>query len=164
MDNNLFDLYQNTVLSTIILHTFTLEYNKVAKNYNTGYSFPKFEYMFYVLPIVYNKRARKAFIGGRYINTILSKDNFVITDLQDKANKMSEQTFDALNLAFSKNILVFNESNVTIETFSPFHKKRIGISKLYSSLTDMQKCAATLGHIFAKSSDKNIQINLNIRF
>ena len=99
------------------------------------------------------------------INAIL-KDKSIILGLQDRANKMSSQTFDALNLAFNKQLLSINDNNeITIS--EEMLKKKISIpasTNKENIVKNIQDTAKKLGNMFAKTDEKNIQLELNIRF
>lgn len=166
--NNLFSLMQNSAISTIALHSFTLGYNNVAKNKKNRKSFPRLEYTFFVLPIVYNHESRKTFGSSNELYTALINNKSVSLGLQERAGKMAQQTFDGLNLAFSKNILNYNREHKTIGLSRGFQTKKmiLPISMMYSenSVKQIQDCAYKLGGIFAKKDEKSIQIELNIKF
>lgn len=167
-ENNLFDLMQNTALSTIALHSFTLGYYNLAKNRDGAISFPRLEFMFFVLPIVYNYNSMEIIKSSNELYTALLKDTSITLGLQERANKMSKQTFNGLNLAFSKNILTYNNSNKTIELLKGFQTKKIilplSMNNSDNSVKKIQDSAFKLGSIFAKRNPQNLQFELNIRF
>jgi hypothetical protein len=167
-NSSLFDLLQNSAISSIALHSFTLGFNTVAKLRHKRCLNPKLEYMFYILPIVYNQDSMEIFKGSNELYTALIKNKEIVLGLQDRANKMSIQTFDSLNLAFSKKILQLNKSNNTIELSKGFQSKKLAIALSmntnYNSIKKIQDSAYKLGSIFAKRNEKNIQLELNIRF
>lgn len=165
---NLFDLMQNDALGVIALHSFTLGYNLIAKNKQLESKFPKLEYLFFVLPIVYNHSAMLSFLNSNELYTALMKEPAILLGLQERACKMSQQTFDGLNLAFSKKILTINKDSNTIVLLKPFSSKKLILSmasyNTFDSVKQIQDSAYKLGSIFAKKHDKNIQHDLNIRF
>lgn len=167
-NNNLFDLMQNDALSAIALHSFTLGFHFVAKNKEREPNFPKFEYMFYVLPIVYNYSSLLVFQTSQEIYTALNKTPSIKLGLQERASKMALQTCDGLNIAFSKKFLTINKDAGTIELLKPYSSKKLTLYMssllLYDSVKQIQDCAHKLGHIFAKRNEKNIQQDLNIVF
>jgi hypothetical protein len=164
-NHNLFELLQNTAVGAIALHAFTLGYHGVAKH-KEGYPFPKLSYCFYVLPIVYNQDAMDTFRGSNELYTVLIKNSAVILGLQERANKMAEQTFNSLGLAFSKKILTINKEEGTIELCRGFQVKKLPLylSMNYedNSVKKIQDCAFKLGCIFAKRNENNIRFELNI--
>lgn len=166
--NNLYDLFQNTAISALALHSFTLGFYKVAKNLKDESNYPKMEFMFYILPIVYNKNSMKTFRSSNQLYTALSGNKSIILGLQERANKMSPQTFNALNLTFSKNILDYDSKNKTITIKKGYKDKKIilpsSMMDLEHSVKMIQDCAYKLGAIFAKTNKKNLQLNLNISF
>jgi hypothetical protein len=165
---NLFDLMQNSAISALALHSFVLGYNRVSKGKNQRIQYPRIEYLFFVLPIVYNQSALEAFKSSEQLFTAISKNNSIILGLQDRANKMSCQTFDGINLAFSKKILTYNNLDKTIEPLHGYKAQKIQYQKESvgsdNSVRKIQITAYKLGAIFAKRNQKNIQIELNINF
>jgi hypothetical protein len=166
-NDNLFELLQNTVVGAIALHSFTLGFNNVAKHKNETYVFPPFNYMFYVLPIVYNQDAMETIKGSNELYSALIKEPAIVLGLQDRANKMSVKTFDSLNLAFSKRVLTLNKIDKTVELAKGFQSKRLplplSISSKENSVKKIQDCGFKLGAIFAKRNKHNIEFELNIR-
>jgi len=96
----------------------------------------------------------------------LVKNKSILLGLQDRANKMSPQTFDALNLAFNKELLSINEANeITIKPEDLRSKISIQATLGRENIVkNIQDTARRLGNMFAKTDDKNIQLELNIRF
>lgn len=168
MERNLFSLMQNSAIGTIAIHSFVLGYYNVAKNKEDKEAYPQLEYVFYVLPIVYNESAMETFKSSNQLYTALKENKSIILGLQDRANKMAEQTFNALNLSFSKKILTYNKINKTIELMADFNAKKLPLfSSMNSSLNSvkrLQDSAYKLGSIFAKRNEINLQIELNIQF
>lgn len=166
--SNLYQIFQNTAISTIALHSFTLGYYKVARNKKFNIPFPPMEYMFFVLPIVYNECTMKIFHSSNQLYTAIMNNHTIVLDLQDRANKMSIQTFDSLNLAFSKKILDYNRSNKVIELKRGFKDRKLvlpmSMMNKDHNVKMIQDSAFKLGGIFAKTDKKNLQINLNIIF
>lgn len=166
---NLYEVFQNVAVSSIAMQSFTHGYHEIAKNRNAPIKFPKLEYMFFVLPIVYNKSAMTVFGNSIDLYTAIMKDTSITLGLQDRANKMVPQTFDSLNLAFSKKILMINKVENTIELGHGFKSRRnitlsLDMNQTKNSIKMIQECAHRLGNIFAKKNEKNIQLELNIRF
>lgn len=163
---SLFDLFQNSVLGAIALHSFTLGYYGVAKHKHPDSPYPTLNYFFYVLPIVYNKNAMETFRGSNELYSVLLKEKSIVIELQDRANKMSRKTFDGLNMAFSKKMLLLNEKDKTIELGVGFQSKKLtlplGLNTKDNSVIKIRDCAFKLGAIFAKRDIRNIQFELNI--
>lgn len=173
MDNidkeySLFDLIQNDVLSAIAFQSFTLGFHTIAKNRQYENDFPHLKYFFFVLPLVYNYSSMLSFLNSTELYTALLKEPSIILGLQTRAEKMTSQTFDGLNMAFSKKILTIDKENHTIHLLRPFTSKRIALMKSsYTSMDSVKKIqdsAFRIGSIFAKKHDKNMQLDLNIRF
>ena len=162
-----FDLMQNVALGALACHSFILGYYKVARHKNNKYSYPKLDYMFYVLPIVYHKDTMETFKSSYQLYTAISNNKEVVLGLQERANKMVQQTFDSLNLAFSKKIIGYNSDKKTVELLYGYMSDKILISANLGSenkVKKIQDSAYKLGNIFAKNDEKNIQLELNIRF
>lgn len=165
-NNNLFDLLQNTAVGSIALHGFTLGYHNVAKHKDEMLQFPKLGYCFYVLPIVYNQDAMDTFKSSNELYTVILKNNSIMLGLQERAVKMSQQTFDSLSLSFSKKILSINKLQGTIEIERGFQVKKLPLplrmNDESNSVKKIQDCAFKLGGIFAKRNENNIRFELNI--
>lgn len=158
---------QNSAVSSIALHSFVLGYYKVAKHKGHKLDYPKLNYLFYVLPIVYNEKSMQIFKSSDQLFTAISKDNSVIVGLQERANKMSQQTFDSINVGFSKKIFTYNPNDKTVELLQGFKTNKIQFSDNIGSdniVKKIQDSGYKLGSIFAKKNEKNIQIELNIIF
>jgi hypothetical protein len=166
--NNLFTILQNSVISTIAMHSFTLGYHGVKRNKTPKKPYPRLEYLFYVLPIVYHQSSMETFKTSNQLYTALQNNKSIILGLQDRANKMTIQTFDSLNMAFSKNILQYNKKHKTIELAQGYTSKKIVLPSSMmdkdNSVRKIRDCAFKLGAIFAKRNINNIQLELNIRF
>jgi len=169
VDDNLFDVFQNITVSAVALQSFIHGYHEIAKNKAGINSYPRLDQIFFVLPIVYNKRAMDVFGSSIDLYTAIMKDTSITLGLQDRANKMAAQTFDALNLGFSKKILAWNKEKGIIELAHGFKGRRtitlaLDMNQTGNSVKKIQECAHRLGNIFAKKNEKNIQLELNIRF
>jgi hypothetical protein len=164
---NLFELIQNSVVGAIALHGFTLGFYNVAKNKETQYKFPDVNYFFYVLPIVFNRDAMETFRGSNELYSVLLKNKSIALGLHERALKMTPQTFDSLNIAFTKKVLTYDRENRAIQTLKPFHSKKLplplAMSNSENSVKKIQDCAFKLGAIFAKRNSKNIEFELNIK-
>ncbi|MEP3209541.1 MAG: three component ABC system middle component [Maribacter sp.] len=164
---NLFDVLQNNAIGIIAIHSFILGYKKVVLNKHSGKeSAPSFSSLFYVLPIVYGESSLKSFKSSFELYTALSKDRSITLGLQERAQKMSAQTLDSINLGFSKNIFIFNEENQTIDLSEKFNSISILNTMKISTpfLKEVRTASFRLGNIFAKKDDKMLQITMNIRF
>lgn len=162
---NLYDIFQNIAIGAIACHSFVQGYYLVAKHKNKS-PYPRLEYLFFVLPIVFNKGTMQTFkSSNELVNAILKNKNIII-GLQDRANKMSAQTFDSLNLAFNKQLLSINEKNEILISEEMLRQK-ISIPSTMNrenTIKNIQDTAKKLGNIFAKNDERNIQLELNIRF
>ncbi len=168
MKRNLFDLMQNEVISAIALHSFTLGYYNIAKHKDEFNPYPPLNFLFYILPIVYNADSLDVFKSSHELYSAITKDQAIVLGLQDRANKLSQKTFDGLNLAFSKKMLTINKANNTIEVLHGYKSKKlplyVSMSSSENSVKRIQDCAYRLGGMFAKRNPINIQLELNIKF
>jgi hypothetical protein len=164
---NLYDIMQNTTISALAIHSFILGYYKIARHKKEKSNFPSLLYLFYVLPIVYHRKSRDTFKSSNEIYTAIANDKETVLGLQERANKMSEQTFKAINLLHSKKIADYDKNNKTTILLRGYMSDKINIpstSGRENIVRMIQDSAYKLGHIFAKNSDKNLQLTLNIRF
>ena len=163
---NLYDILQNVAIGALACHSFVQGYCVLAVSKNNKSNFPKLEYLFYVLPIVYHQDTMRTFKSSTELYTALVKNKSILFGLQDRANKMSPQTFDALNLSFNKELLSINEANeITINPEDLRSKISIQATLGRENIVkNIQDTARRLGNMFAKTDDKNIQLELNIRF
>lgn len=164
---NLYDVMQNTGISALACHSFTYGYYSVARHKADKLNYPKLKYMFFVLPIIYHKDTRDIFSSSNELYTAILNNKNIVLGLQERANKMSPQSFDALNLAFSKKVLGYNSKDKTIELLKGYKSSKIIIpssSGRENNVRNIQNGAQKLGNIFAKNTEKNIQLELNIRF
>ena len=163
---NLYDILQNVAIGALACHSFVQGYCVLAVSKNNKSNFPRLEYLFYVLPIVYHQDTMRTFKSSTELYTALVKNKSILLGLQDRANKMSPQTFDALNLAFNKELLSINEANeITIKHENL--RSKIPVQTTLgreNTVKNIQDTARRLGNMFAKTDDKNIQLELNIRF
>ena len=163
---NLYDILQNVAIGALACHSFVQGYCVLAVSKNNKRNFPRLEYLFYVLPIVYHQDTMRTFKSSTELYTALVKNKSILLGLQDRANKMSPQTFDALNLAFNKELLSINEANeITIKHENL--RSKIPVQTTLgreNTVKNIQDTARRLGNMFAKTDDKNIQLELNIRF
>lgn len=163
IDFNFFDIYQNTTLGVIAIQSFLLGYYKVAVNKEDKINFPPLKYIFFVLPIIYDNKTMNSIRNELY--TTLTQNKEFTLGLQDKACKMSSQTFEALNLGFSKEIFKLDSDNYYLELNDNFIKEfTIKLKFSNDVISDIQKYSKRLGGIFAKKDEKKLQIELNIFF
>ena len=166
-DLNLFEVFQNPSIGVIAIHSFILGFKAVTERRDdVECKAPLLNYLFYVLPIVYSKSSLTSFKSSRELYTAIARDKAISLGLQERANKMSEQTFDSINLGFSKNIFRYNSEYTSIDLMDEYSKKSIltsmNISNIY--LRDVRKASFQLGNVFAKKDKKMLQLMLDIRF
>lgn len=162
---NLFQLIQNPVISSIALYNFVIGfYNNAINKEEVSLKYPKLEYLFFVLPIIYNQRSLDTFVISMSMRRVIEKDKSIVLGLQNRAIKMVSQTYDGLNIAFCKSLLTINKSNMTIEAINPTKQIPLPSNMKNYDIIKIQRCATRLGNIFAKTDERNLQIYLNIRF
>jgi len=160
---NLFDILQNPAVGVIALHSFILGYNNVAKDMQYKIDYPPLNYLFFVLPLIYDNKTILTIKNKLYTSIIENKE--MTLGLQERANKMSGQTFESLNLGFSKLIFSLDKENYTIEINDEYNKSILTMMNLNNqTLRNIQKYSTRLGNIFAKRDEKMLQLDLNIRF
>ncbi|WP_442844593.1 three component ABC system middle component [Leeuwenhoekiella sp. H156] len=163
---DLFDVLQNTTVGVIAIQSFVLGYNAVSKGKKSEVIDPHLYHLFYVLPIVLEKSSVETFKSSMELYTAISKDKNLTLGLQNTANKMTGQTFDSLNLGFSKGIFTLDKGSMRIGLTDEFKKvsilRKMKISDPY--FKNIRNAAFRLGNIFAKKDEKMLQLTLNIRF
>jgi hypothetical protein len=163
---DLFDVLQNTPIGVIAIQSFILGYSAVTKGKNGKAIAPRIHHLFYVLPIVFESSFVETFKSSMELYTAISKDKNLTLGLQNTANKMSSQTFDCLNLGFSKGIFLLDKDSMRIgltdECKNKSILKKMKISDQY--FKNIMRSAFRLGNIFAKKDEKMLQLTLNIRF
>jgi len=160
---NLFDILQNPAIGVIAIHSFILGYNNVAKHKEDKNDYPSLNQLFYILPVIYDISAMKS-IKNELYTTLTENKNFTL-ELEERARKMSGQTFESLNLGFSKLIFKLNRENFTIEIEKDYNKNILDMMKISTeSLRNIQTYSKRLGNIFAKKDEKMLQKAFQIRF
>lgn len=160
---NLFDILQNPAIGVIAIHSFIIGYNNVAVRNDKKNNFPTINQLFYVLPIIYDISSMKSIKNELY--TTLTENKNLTLELEERARKMSGQTFECLNLGFSKLIFNVNKENFTIGINEEYNKSILNMMRINSeSLRNIQTYSKRLGNVFAKTDLKKLQIDLKIRF
>ena len=161
-DLNLFDILQNPAIGAIAIHSFIIGYNNVAKHKEGKNDYPSLNQLFYILPIIYDVSSMKSVKNELY--TTLSENKNLTLELEERARKMSGQTFESLNLGFSKLLFTLNKDDFTVR-IEEVDKNILDMMKIrVQSLKDIQIYSKRLGNIFAKKDEKKLQIDLKIRF
>ena len=119
---DLFDVLQNTTVGVIAIQSFVLGYNAVSKGKKSEVIDPHIYHLFYVLPIVLERSSVETFKSSMELYTAISKDKNLTLGLQNTANKMTGQTFDSLNLGFSKGIFTLDKVSMRIGLTDEFKK------------------------------------------
>lgn len=159
---DLFDILQNPPLGVLAIWGFVQGYQEKAQEQNPlgKSSEPLIEYLFFVLPIIYNHDMRQTLKGSYKLSTLIDKNENVILDLQERAEKMRAQTIECLNLAFSKKILALDIPNHTVKLFTTNNIPRNWRGRYINEIIN---CSNRLGKFFALNTEKTIQTTLNIR-
>lgn len=157
---NEFNIIQNSGIGALILHSFVNEFYE-TKNKTQG---PIIPLVMPVLPLIYNKESterlcRNNRLVSSYYNS-LNENKLIPVGLQDRMEKMSSQTFRALNFAFSTNILTYNQRTTQI---LPVEKAYIP-NLIYENNKKMLKASKLLGFWFSELSIEEIMQTLNITF
>ncbi|RGU35944.1 hypothetical protein DWW78_10065 [Alistipes indistinctus] len=159
---DLFDILQNPALGALAIWGFVQGYQeKIQEQKLIGKSpIPLLEYVFFVLPVVYNQEMRQLVKRSYKFSTLIEKNENIILDLQERAEKMRLQTLECLNLAFSKKILALDIPNHAIKLFTTN-----GIPRNWRGqyIDEIIISATRLGKFFAQNTEKTIQTTLNIR-
>jgi len=161
-DLNLFDILQNPAIGAIAIHSFIIGYNNVAKHKEGKNDYPSLNQLFYILPIIYDVSSMKSVKNELY--TTLTENKNLTLELEERARKMSGQTFESLNLGFSKLLFTLSKDDFTVR-IQEVDKNILDMMKIrVQSLKDIQIYSKRLGNIFAKKDEKKLQIDLKIRF
>jgi hypothetical protein len=163
---DLFDVLQNTTIGVIAIQSFILGYNAVTKGRKGEAIDPRIQHLFYVLPIVFESSYVETFKTSMELYTAISKDKNLTLGLQNTANKMSSQTFDSLNLGFSKGIFSLDKDSMRVGLTDDYRNKSILIKMKIGDqyFKNIMRSAFRVGNLFAKKDEKMIQLTLNIRF
>lgn len=160
---NLFDILQNPAIGVIAIHSFIIGYNNVAKTKAGKNDYPSLNQLFYILPIIYDISAMESIKTELY--TTLTENKNLTLELEERARKMSGQTFESLNLGFSKLIFNLNKENFTVGINEEYNNNILNMMKInIKSFRNIQTYSKRLGNIFAKKDEKMLQIDLKIRF
>ena len=151
---------QNSVISALSLYTFTKEYFE-SKSRMEG---PILPLIMPILPIVLNKESARDLSNNQrryssFFNS-LSDNRFIPVGLQERMVGMAEQTFKALNVAFSTKLLTYDKNN---SQFIPISKTSVPRLNNKSNL-EILKASKLLGFWFANLSIEDVLISLNITF
>ncbi|MFQ6600650.1 three component ABC system middle component [Flavobacterium sp. C3NV] len=153
---NTFDIIQNVTISAIAMHRFTYSFQATAQKFDLEI-YPKTHYFFPVLPLIYHKDSLQQILSSNELYTLLAKHPEFCSSLQHRMNKMSSQTFDALNMAFNKGLLTYNKETHQISSLrNPFTRT------YHQDITHIVLGANKLGKWFAKTPIEEIQIMLKI--
>lgn len=160
---NLFEIIQNPAIGVIAIHSFILGYNNVAKHKADKSDFPSLNFLFFILPIMYDNKALLSIKQELYTTTANNKE--ITLGLNERAQKMANQTFESINLGFSKKIFLLDKENFRVEIAPEYNKDILSLMKINDqSLKNIQIHSKRLGNIFAKKDEKMIQLDLDIRF
>lgn len=153
-----YDVIQNAVISSLAFHSFAIGYYSVASKRNNKESSPHIKYFFYVLPLIYHEDSLNHFYKTNNLHVVLNSYPQIATQLQHRSNKMSKQTFDALNIAFSYGLLQFEKETLLIKLVRKTPLNNFVTSDVQRLLTGSRK----LGFLFAKTPDQTLRLRLNI--
>ena len=154
------DIVQNRTVGAHSLYEFVVWFEKNSKT-KQG---PILQFLMPVLPIVMNDRIKKMickrnFSEGSLIN-VLSEDKTVFNTLQENMMRMSDQTFQSLDLAFSAKLLTIDQSHNCIASLP----SNIPSQKLNKDYLEILGASKRLGYWFAKFTPEQISNYFNITF
>ena len=157
-----YDVVQNHILGAHILREFVRYYQNNSAD-KTG---PTLVLTMPVLPLVLNEAARNSISKRRFIEGSLSKtileEKTLYAGLQDRMQKMADQTLQSLSLAFTLQLLSYN-----IETTKLSMNFQINpVSELQGAKNykEMLSAAHRLGTWFAKLTFEELITLLKINF
>jgi hypothetical protein len=153
---NTFDIVQNVTISALAMHKFTYSFQATAKRFDLDL-YPKTHYFFPVLPLIYHKDSLEQILSSNELYSLLAKHPEFYSSLQHRMNKMSIQTFDALNMGFNKGLLTYNKETHQISALrNPL------VKSYHQDILNIFLGANKLGKWFAKTPIEEIQIMLKI--
>lgn len=156
---NEFDIVQNEVVGFHGLYEFLKEYTEGNKGKG-----PRIQFLFPVLPILFNEESAAVIYSknlkpGSFIK-VLSEKSDIFSTLQAKMQDQSLQTLKCLNLGIKCGLIGYDPE--TTRVFIQAKKNaNIQLSQDYQRIL---YAAKRLGAWFAKMSEEEILIYLNIRF
>jgi hypothetical protein len=154
-----FDIIQNNLLGA---HAFR-EFVKYYEMYSAGDS-PDLILFFPLLPILFNNHFTTQISKKHFHETsliIVKIENAVLfSNLQERMEKMTNQTFSSLNVAFSLNLLRYNSAEAKIELGIKTNPS-FSLAKNYSEIILASK---RLGAWFGQLSTSEILKTLEIKF
>lgn len=157
-----YDIVQNHILGAHLLREFVRFY----QNNSEGNIGPTLVLTMPVLPIVLNEVARKSISKRRFIEGGLSKtileDKTLYSGLQDRMQKMADQTLKSLSLAFTLQLLSYNQE--TSELSMNFQLNPISEIHEAKNYKEMLNTAHRLGAWFAKLTLEELITELKINF
>lgn len=154
-----YEIIQNSALGAVAIWEFTKEYYQNADK-TKG---PIILLSLLVLPIVFNKQAvenlrRRHKKGG--LLKALSENATIFIGLQERMEKMCDQTFESINIAFASGLLTFNEENAQLLPV------RMSGSSMYTNdqVKDILATSKKLGYWLSELSLMQICKLLKVRF
>lgn len=157
---NEYNIIQNSGIGALALHAFVTEFYKTLEN-RKG---PIIPLLMPILPIVYNRESTERLCkNNRLVSSFynsLSDNRLIPIGLQDRMEKMSSQTFKALNLAFSTSLLDYDKVNSQILPVRNAFVPKI----VYIDNIKLLKASKLLGFWFSQLSVEEIMLSLNITF
>ncbi|QEM12377.1 three component ABC system middle component [Mucilaginibacter rubeus] len=156
---NEFDIVQNKVLGFHGLYEFLKEFTESNKGIG-----PKIHYLFPVLPILFNEESAAVIYSknlkpGSFIK-VLSEKSDIFSTLQIKMQDQSVHTLHCINLGIKCGLIGYDPESTRVFIQA---KKNPGI-QLSADYQKILFAAKRLGAWFAKMSEEEILIYLNIRF
>lgn len=157
-----YEIIQNELLGVHVLHEFVKYYT--ANNNGVG---PKLYWAFPILPIIFNAESTnlihsRNYTAGSFIKVISEKSDLFST-LQIRMQNLSRKTFACIYHAANSGL--FSYDPVTARLFLISQGDVIkGGAQLTKEYQQMIAAAKRLGCWFAKMSEEELLIYLNIKF
>jgi len=154
-----YHIIQNVGIGAVVLHKFVQSFYAAQSDLQG----PNLALAMPVLPILYNKRfleaiCRRNMEGGFY--NALSEFRDLPAGLQGRMERMSNQTFEALNLGFASKMLTYDKELNEILPIKRARKPRI----VNEEIKFMLRGADRLGYWFSSLSFEQLCIYLKISF
>lgn len=160
--NDVFDIYQNCALGSILLREFTLAYEKSNKETTS----PSFERLLPILPILFTKelvtatKNRSKNVKGLY--NVIADNRIVFETIPSKTSAMFEKTMFSLLLGVQANFLEIDFENNLVSTNVSIPQPTFSIQA--PEIGEMIRAARKFGSWFSNLSDVEFltYINLNL--
>jgi len=161
-DINEFTILQNPVIGSHLIYEFMKKYDQYG-----GKKGISIHLLFCLLPILFSKEcldsiSNKNFKIGSFIK-FLNNDKTSYSDINSKMQFYSEVTFNSLDIAFSSQLLRFEDKNCDVFLI-PLNEKIINPKILRHEYKSMIAAAQRLGAWFGILSELEVVTYLKLEF